>query len=368
MPLYTPGRRRAIILLLLTSVLLLTLDLRGNAVLDAVRTGYNKVLEPFESAADVVTRPIRNAWRGITDYEDKAEEVERLREQLDAQRADQISAQAQIIEHNELLALNNLPALSDYENVVATVVGASPTNIDQVIEIDKGRDDGIDVGMAVVSSAGLVGKITTPLLDDRAYVMLLSDLQYATQVKVVPGAPPRTTTSTTASSTTVPGHVPPGSAPVGTTPTESSSTTSTTSTTTTTTSSTVPTEQPTTTESTTSTSTSTTLDLDSPRETGVLRGQGDGELPEVDLLADTPVIGRIRRGDIVLTAGGTESLAPQNIPVGLVVNVVNRSTAEGPLLEVEPLANLDELNFVRVVLYKPASEVEPAPAGTQAGD
>ena len=59
MPLYTPGRRRAIVLLLLTSVLLLTLDLRGNAVIDAVRTGYNKVLEPFESAADVVTRPIR---------------------------------------------------------------------------------------------------------------------------------------------------------------------------------------------------------------------------------------------------------------------------------------------------------------------
>ncbi len=362
MPLYTPGRRRAIILLLLTSVLLLTLDLRGNAVLDAVRTGYNKVLEPFESAADVVTRPIRNAWRGITDYEDKAEEVERLREQLDAQRADQISAQATILEHNELLALNNLPALSDYENVVATVVGASPTNIDQVIEIDKGRDDGIEVGMAVVSSAGLVGKITTPLLDDRAYVMLLSDLQYATQVKVVPGAPPRTTTTTTAPTTTVPGQVPPESAPTETTTPESSSTT------TTTTSTTVPTGEPTTTESTTSTSTTTTLDLDNPRETGVLRGQGDGELPEVDLLADTPVIGRIRPGDIVLTAGGTESLAPQNIPVGIVVNVVNRSTAEGPLLEVEPLANLDELNFVRVVLYKPATEVEPAPDGTQAGD
>lgn len=362
MPLYTPGRRRAIILLLLTSVLLLTLDLRGNAVLDAVRTGYNKVLEPFESAADVVTRPIRNAWRGITDYEEKAEEVERLREQLAAQRADQISAQAQILEHNELLALNNLPALSDYENVVATVVGASPTNIDQVIEIDKGRDDGIDVGMAVVSSAGLVGKITTPLLDDRAYVMLLNDLQYATQVKVVPGAPPRTTTSTTAPATTVPGQVPPASAPTDTTtPTESSSTT------TTTTSTSVPTGEPTSTASTTPTSTTTTLDLDSPRETGVLRGQGDDELPEVDLLADTPVIGRIRPGDIVVTAGGTESLAPQNIPVGLVVNVVNRSTAEGPLLEVEPLANLDELNFVRVVLYKPASEVEPAPAGTQAG-
>ena len=357
MPLYTPGRRRAIILLLLTSVLLLTLDLRGNAVLDAVRAGYNKVLEPFESAADVVTRPIRNAWRGITDYEDKAEEVERLREQLDAQRADQISAQATILEHDELLALNNLPALSDYENVVATVVGASPTNIDQVIEIDKGRDDGIDVGMAVVSRAGLVGKITTPLLPDRAYVMLLSDLQYSTQVKVVPGAPPATTT-TTSPTTTIAGG-PPASLPTEGTPPESSTSTTT---------STVPTDDTTPASTSTSTSTTTTLDLDSPRETGLLRGQGDGELPQVDLLADTPVIGRIRRGDIVLTAGGTLSLAPQNIPVGRVVNVVSRSTAEGPLLEIEPYANLSELNFVRVVLYEPASEVEPAPDGTQAGD
>jgi rod shape-determining protein MreC len=356
MPLYTPGRRRAIVLLLLTSVLLLTLDLRGNAVLDAVRTGYNKVLEPFESAADVVTRPIRNAWRGITDYEDKAEEVERLREQLAAQRADQISAQATIQEHNELLALNNLPALSDYENVVATVVGASPTNIDQVIEIDKGGDDGIEVGMAVVSSAGLVGKITSPLLPDRAYVMLLSDLQYATQVKVVPGAPPATTT-TTSPTTTAAGGAPASPATEATPPASTTSTTTT-----------VPADDAPLATTSTSTSTTTTLDLDSPRETGLLRGQGDGELPQVDLLADTPVIGRIRRGDIVLTAGGTESLAPQNIPVGRVVNVVTRSTAEGPLLEIEPYANLDELNFVRVVLYKPASEGEPPPDGTQAGD
>ena len=357
MPLYTPGRRRAIVLLLLTSVLLLTLDLRGNAVLDAVRAGYNKVLEPFESAADVVTRPIRNAWRGITDYEDKAEEVERLREQLDAQRADQISAQATLQEHEELLALNNLPALSDYENVVATVVGARPTNIDQVIEIDKGRDDGIDVGMAVVSRAGLVGKITTPLLPDRAYVMLLSDLQYATQVKVVPGAPPATTT-TTSPTTTAAGGAPPASPPTeATLPASSTSTTTT-----------VPPTDTTPASTSTSTSTTTTLDLDSPRETGLLRGQGDGDLPQVELLADTPVIGRIRRGDIVLTAGGTESLAPQNIPVGRVVNRISRSTAEGPLLEIEPYANLDELNFVRVVLYKPASEVEPPPDGTQAGD
>ena len=162
MPLYTPGRRRAIILLLLTSVLLLTLDLRGNALFDAARSGFTKIVEPFEAAADVVTRPIRNGWRGITDYEDVLEENQRLRDQIDAQRGDQVAAQAALQDMQELFAANDLPFLGDSPRVTATVVGVSPSNLDQVIEINKGSDDGIDVGMAVVAGAGLVGKVTAP--------------------------------------------------------------------------------------------------------------------------------------------------------------------------------------------------------------
>src|SRR3954452_11874931 len=122
MPLYTPGRRRAILLLLLTSILLLTLDLRGNAVFDAARTGFNKFMDPLESAADVATRPIRDAWHGIMDYEQVKDENERLQDELDAQRGDQIAAQAAIQDYKALLATNELPALGDYPRVTAMVV------------------------------------------------------------------------------------------------------------------------------------------------------------------------------------------------------------------------------------------------------
>ena len=93
----------------------------------------------------------------------------------------------------------------------------------------------------------------------------------------------------------------------------------------------------------------------------------------VSIMDPDPEIGQYCSGvvvarDIILTAGGNLSLAPQNIPVGRVVNVVPRSTAEGPLLEVEPYADLGALNFVSVVLYKSALEVTPTPEGTQAGD
>ena len=68
-PVYSVNRRRAILLLVLSSVLLLTLDLRGNPVIDRVRSLFSRVLTPFETAGDVIVTPIKNAWHGATDYQ-----------------------------------------------------------------------------------------------------------------------------------------------------------------------------------------------------------------------------------------------------------------------------------------------------------
>ena len=50
MAIYSVGRKRVILALLLTSVLLLTLDLRGNPVIDRARDGFERVMNPVESA------------------------------------------------------------------------------------------------------------------------------------------------------------------------------------------------------------------------------------------------------------------------------------------------------------------------------
>ena len=96
MAVYTPGRRRAILLLVLTSLLLITIDLRGNALIDAARDGFDRAMRPFESAAEVVARPVRNAWRGITEYDDLEAENDRLEAQIDAMRTNDIAAQSVI--------------------------------------------------------------------------------------------------------------------------------------------------------------------------------------------------------------------------------------------------------------------------------
>jgi rod shape-determining protein MreC len=374
-PLYSAGRRRTIILLLLTSVLLLTIDLRGSAMFDSFRSGFGFALSPFESAAEVVTRPVTNAWRGIAEYDDLVDENHRLQEQIDAQRGAEIAARNAIVENQQLLALNELDALSNLPSVTCQVIGQSPSNQDQHVEIDCGHDRGIDVGMAIVNEAGLVGKVTR-VYAESSLVMLVTDAQYAVPVKVLSEPEAESPDTTVPPSETVPSGlevddvttttVPPsttqapivGPSPIATTtlppdqgadvsapPTSGVPDDST------------PTSAPE--ASTTSTATTTTVvppvlvDI----ETGVLEGRGANRLPQISFIADNPRLGRPQVGDTIHTTGGRLSLAPPDIPVGVVRNVVASRGSAGSILEVELGADLSRLQFVRVVLYKPPVEV-----------
>ena len=327
MSLYTPGRRRAILLLLLSSLLILTIDLRGNAILDGLRSGYNQAMRPFESAAEVVARPVRNAWRGVTQYDDLEEENQRLHEEIQAQEANNIVAMSIIAKYYELLAYYNLESPGSYDRVTANVVGQTPSNLDQIIEINVGTNDGVHEGMAVISPSGLVGKITDTG-PDRSRVMLITDTNYGVSVKVVRPEPVATTTTTT---TTIAGATP---------------------------ASIVDTTSPTTTTvagATTVPATTTTLP-DPQRETGQLEGRGPSDWPVVIFVADTPSFGPPAVGDIVSTSGGSFSLAPADIPIGEVIEVRPGSPAQGLVVVVQPYANLDDLEFVQVILYTPERE------------
>ena len=147
MAVYSVNRRRAILLLVLTSVMLLTIDLRGNAAVDVLRSGFSKVLSPFERAAEVVATPIRNLWRGATNYQDLERENQSLKGQLARQRGDQFSAAAVVLENQQFRALNRIATLSGFEKVTVRVVGDAPGNFNQVIEIDQGASAGIEVGV-----------------------------------------------------------------------------------------------------------------------------------------------------------------------------------------------------------------------------
>ena len=106
----------------------------------------------------------------------------------------------------------------------------------------------------------------------------------------------------------------------------------------------------------TPTQTSTTVDIDSlpATEIGALRGRGADQAPIVEFVEQSSRFGEIRVGAVVITAGGSKSLAPRGIVVGRVVKILERPGTAGAILEVRLSARLTSLNFVRVLLYQPA--------------
>jgi len=354
-PVYSVNRRRAIILLVLSSVLLLTLDLRGNPVIDRMRSVFSRVLTPFETAGEVIATPIRNAWHGATDYQSLARENEKLRDELARGRGDQLAARAIYGDYQELLTLNGLTA--KYPTTTARVVGGAPGNFRQTVEIDRGSSDGILVGMPVVNFAGLVGKVTK-VYDNRSVVLLVTDSDYTIECKVSGvDAAPVDSSSTPLNST--PSGI--NRADLSTTTTQPLVTT--TPTTAVGRSSANANANPgaTTTTGVAGTGSGTTSSSTAPalveRETGGCQGRGPGRLSAMHYITENPVFGTINVGAVISTTGGSKSLAPPDIIIGEVINKIERSGSAGPILEIKLGADLNHLNLVQIVRYRPPPEV-----------
>jgi rod shape-determining protein MreC len=178
------GSRTRLAVLVLASVTLLTVGLRDAPVVRDVREGAATVIGPVEGAADVVTKPFRNAWHGVTEYEDLRDENEQLRQQVGndgAAEARQSDAEQQLAELSSAL---ELPYAAEVPTVTARVVSGPRSNFSHAVEIDKGTQDALVVGMPVVTSGGLVGRISQASRS-RSTVELLTDPDYRVGVRLV---------------------------------------------------------------------------------------------------------------------------------------------------------------------------------------
>ena len=186
----TPSRSRSrytLLLLVLTSVTLLTLDSRGFGPLDSARDGVLDFFSPVGEAADGALEPVRDGWDGATGYEALREENEALRQQildLEGQLADGQAAREELV---QLQAALDLPYVGEIPTVQARVSSGGVTNFDDTIELDKGSSSGLREGMPVVAGNGLVGQVVR-VGQDRSGVRLITDPAFKVGVRVS-GAP-----------------------------------------------------------------------------------------------------------------------------------------------------------------------------------
>jgi len=155
------GRSRyRLALLVLTAATLLTLDFRSFGPLESAQRGVRDIIEPVTRAADVLLGPVGGAWNAVFDYNSLQSENDRLRAELDDLRGEAIQVQADRQAYRSLLEATDLDYVGDVERVAAEVVRGAVGNFDDgTITIDKGARDGLEPGMAVVTGAGIVGRL-----------------------------------------------------------------------------------------------------------------------------------------------------------------------------------------------------------------
>jgi cell shape-determining protein MreC len=346
------SRRRVIVLVVLTCLLLITLDKRGNPVIDRARGVFATVLTPFDTATKAIVLPIERAWNGISNYGDVQRENQALRDQIEHLKGNDVEAQSAVLEYRELLKTVQLASKFQYPWVAGQVVGDSPSNFQNTVEINVGSLQGVAAGMPVTDGAGLVGHITK-VFPGRSIVLLITDPEYAIKAQVLSTSDQIKHDKPTPTTT-------PSGLPVNGLPSTTATTTTTTAPTTTTTQPAVPGSTPTggnTTTSTTSPSTTTTLPLKVVRETGMLQGQGADKPCVLRFIDTSSSVTSVKVGAIVDTAGGNDGLAPQGIPIGRITAIQRQTGSSSALVEVTPNASLNRLNFVVVVRYVPNPDV-----------
>jgi rod shape-determining protein MreC len=149
------------IALLVVAFLLATFDVRGDGtgVGTTMRDGAQTLFSPLQEVASAVTRP-------VVGFIDALSDIASLREENDALRAENESLRAEVeqfagvqAELDILRELTGVEVPGDLPTVVARITSAGSSTFDLDRWINKGSDDGISIGDAVIVEQGLVGRI-----------------------------------------------------------------------------------------------------------------------------------------------------------------------------------------------------------------
>ncbi|MBI1876216.1 MAG: rod shape-determining protein MreC [Acidobacteria bacterium] len=131
----------------------------GVPILSAVTFG---ALSELQRVAAVGVGALRGVWAGYLDLRGVRTENEALKRELSDLQVRYQSERATAQRSEALRALLQLRDRTRLPTIAAEVIAGSATPELRAVTIDKGTADGLRTDMAVISGAGVVGRVVTP--------------------------------------------------------------------------------------------------------------------------------------------------------------------------------------------------------------
>jgi rod shape-determining protein MreC len=177
------GRYRNLIVLVLVlfaQLLGLAVQVKSSSAKDGqessrlIRIWAVGALSPFERGVVWIQNSSRSVWHNYFYLRGVRAENRQLKEQIEQMRLEQVRLSEDAAQARRLQNLLGFKEQFIGKTVAAQVIGSSGSDLSRVVYIDKGKNDGIDRDMAVITSDGIVGKVLL-VYPSEAQVLLISD-------------------------------------------------------------------------------------------------------------------------------------------------------------------------------------------------
>ena len=176
--------RLLLVLLLVSSLFLITLDLRGVNLASGIRRGVSTVISPVENLFTKVFSPVGNFASDVRNFGQSKKQITELNKQIDLLKANQILDEDKVSQLNQLRNVLDLAGSGGYQVVAARVINRGSTEtFKETLTIDVGSRSGITKNMTVISESGLVGVVKS-VTSNSSIVLLMSDPTFKVGVRI----------------------------------------------------------------------------------------------------------------------------------------------------------------------------------------
>jgi rod shape-determining protein MreC len=187
MPRRSRRPRTTLLILVLASVTIITLDARGgfHRISSGAKSVSADAFAPVKSGVNDIIEPIGSFLAGSVHYGAVRQQNQKLQQEINQLKEEQASQADAEQAMQQLSALLNVPFLPNLQTVPAEVTNYGTSDFAASISISVGRDDGVQLNMPVVGAGGLVGQVVQAS-HHTATVRLVTDGQSAVGVRYGP--------------------------------------------------------------------------------------------------------------------------------------------------------------------------------------